>query len=257
MEFNSPTPADLEPVNFTPDRQADVRNAVKKIQQNLAMIPWHFDNEGVSRFIASSVMNTTEYEISQLGKLLGVETEAAEKIEKRHGDLRRANMRIRELEELLGKGQPPQGIQPALKAICEQLNGWWDLEGFGHISDIAFGEYNLKATFSCQFLGVKPHIETPEPVSRKERFKLWLEGLQERGFVLLEEDGDKGVKDCQESRVALAKLFAGRLSSAKISQFVSRESRYGSHLRSVEVYIRDIAEIFELPTPPSDAEELV
>lgn len=185
-----------------------------------------------------------------------MKTESAEKIEKRHGDIRRANIRNRELEEMLGKNQPPQAIQPALKVMCDQLNGWWDLEGFGHISDLAFGEYNLKVLFSCQFIGVKPLIVTPEPISRKERFKLWLAALQDRGFVLLEEDGDKGLKDCPETRQALASLFATRLSSARISKFVSRETKDGSMLTGVEVYIRDISQLLELPVPPADAEEL-
>lgn len=256
MEFTSPSPEDLEPLSFTPDQQAQVRDAVKKIQQHLAMLPWHFDHDGVSRFVADSAMSVTEFEISKLGKLLGVETEAAAKIEERHGNTRRANMRVRELEELLGKGQTPHAIQPALKGMCDQLNGWWALEGFGHISEISFGAYNLKAQFSCRFFGVKPHIDTPEPVSSKERFKLWLTGLPDRGFMLLEDDGDKGVMDCPDSRQALVKLFAGRLSSATISQFISRESRNGSQLTGVEVFIRDITQILELPVPPKDAEEL-
>ena len=256
LEFDSPSEADQAPLEFTPDRVADIRAAVKNIQQNLAMIPWLFDNEGVSRFAAQSVVGLAESEIARLGKLLDVETEAAEKIEKRHADIRRANLRIRELEELLGQNQAPQAIQPALKNLSRQLHAWWELEGFGHISELAFGEYNLRVRFSCQMMGAKPHIPTPEPLPRKERFKLWLAALQERGFLLLEEDGDKGVRDCPESRQALAELFRRRLSSAAVSQFVSREGRSGSQLVAVEVYIRDITQVLDLPVPPPDAEDI-
>lgn len=71
MEITTPTAADLEPLSFTPDQQDRIRAAVKKIQQHLAIIPWHFDNEGVSRFVADSALSVTEYELSELGKMLG------------------------------------------------------------------------------------------------------------------------------------------------------------------------------------------
>ncbi|WP_409286848.1 hypothetical protein [Pseudomonas guariconensis] len=249
--------ADKEPLTFTKDQQDDIRASVKKIQQHLQMIPFFFDNEGLSREMASSVLNLSESELAALGKLMDVPTESAERIEQRHGDIRRANLRVRELEHLLGQAQPIEAIQPALRILCEQLNGWWDLEGFGHISDIAFGEYNAKVSFSCQFIGCKPHLVAPEGATHKERKALWLASLQARGFVLLEDDGAKGIKDCPESRDAMRALFAQRLGNSWIRQFVSRESRTGnSTLVSVEVVICDLALISGLPVPPADAEEI-
>ncbi len=249
LTMDSPSAADEEPLPFTPDQQEEIMIAVKKIQQNLAMIPFHFKNGGVSRFVADSVMNITEFEISNLGNLLGVNTDAETKLEERHGKLRKANMRIHELERLIGQNFNPQAIQPALKTLCQQINGWWDLEGFGLISDLSFGEYNLKAVFSCQFISIRPHIENTEHLPRKERFALWLKQLQAQGFRLLEDSGDKGIQDCEASRQALRDLFARRFDSAFISSFVSRETKNGSHLTGVEVYIRDITEIFKLPVP--------
>jgi hypothetical protein len=258
MEFPKIPPEDQVPLSFTPDQWADIQGLVKNAQQNLSMILYHFANGGVSRFIGGSVLSLVESDISKLGKKFGVETQSEKDIEERHGAMRKANMRIRELEELLGKGQPPEGVQPALKAMCRQLNDWWDLDGFGHISDIAFGEYGLKADFCCQFIGVKPYVVTPEPMSKKERMALWLVQLQERGYVLFQDDEDreKGILDCDQSKNTLRQLFAQRLSSARITKFVSRESRGNSHLTSVEVYISDITQILSLPVPPSDTEVL-
>lgn len=257
LTFPTTSAADKEPLPFTKDQQADIRATAKKIQQHLQMIPFFFDNEGLSREMASSVLNVAESDLAALGKLMGVATESAERIEQRHGDIRRANLRVHELERLLGQAQPIEAIQPVLRTLCEQLNGWWDLEGFGHISEIAFGEYNLKVSFCCQFIGCKPHLVAPEGATHKERKALWLASLQARGFVLLDDDGDKGVKDCPESRDAMRALFAQRLGNAWISQFVSRESRAnGSKLVSVEVVIRDLALIRALPVPLADAEEI-
>lgn len=255
LTFPKTSAADKEALPFTKDQQADVRATVKKIQQHLQMIPFFFDNEGLSREMASSVLNLAESDLAALGKLMGVPTESAERIEQRHGDIRRANLRVHELERLLGQTQPIEAILPVLRTLCEQINGWWDLEGFGHISEIAFGEYNAKVSFSCQFIGCKPHLVAPEGATHKERKALWLDSMKARGFVLL--DDDKAVKDCPESRDALRALFAQRLGNALISQFVSRESRdSGSMLVSVEVNIRDLGLIRSLPVPPADAVEI-
>lgn len=257
LTFPIVSEADKVPLPFTADQQAAIRASARKVQEHLQMIPFFFDNEGLSREMARSVVNLSESELATLGKLLGVETESAERIEQRHADIRRANLRVRELEGLLGQAQPTTALLPALRGLSEQLNQWWDLEGFGHISEIVYGDYTAKVTFSCSFIGCKPSLVAPEGATHKERKALWLASLQARGFVLLDDDGDRGVKDCAESRAALRALFAQRLGDAHVRQFVSHETRAQvSCLRSVEVYIYDLAAIRELPVPAADAEEI-
>lgn len=256
LTFPTVSAADKEPLPFTADQQAEIRAAAKKIQQHLQMIPFFFDNEGLSREMARSVVNLSESDLAKLGELLGVATESGERIEQRHADIRRANLRVRELEGLLGQAQPIGAIQPALHGLHRQLYAWWQLEGFGHLSEVAFGEYSTKVSFSCMFHGVRTKLVAAEGLTRKERLALWLADLQARGFVLLDDEGEKGVKDCPESREAMRALFAQRLGDARIGQFVSRETRNGSHLVSVEVYVYDLALIRELPVPAADAEEI-
>jgi len=257
LEFPVVPAAELVPLELSLEQKDAIRSATKTVQQDLASLPFMLDNDGMTTSFARNVVSVAERHLVELAKLLGVDTEAAERIEQRHADIRRANLRVRELEGLLGQVQPIEAIQPALRTLCEQLNGWWDLEGFGLISEIAFGEYNAKVTFSCSFFGCKPALSAPEGATSKERKALWLAGLQARGFVLMDDGGDKGVKDCPESRDAMRALFAQRLGNAWISQFVSRESRAnGSKLVSVEVIIRDLALIRALPVPPADAEEI-
>ncbi|MHD0644278.1 hypothetical protein ACYPKM_01410 [Pseudomonas aeruginosa] len=253
MKMSRPSAEDQQPLELTPDRNAETRALVRKAQEHLAMLTFFLDNGEITRYTAESPLRLAESEISKIGKLLGVDTESAAKIEERHGDIRRANMRIRELEGLLAQSVPPEAIQPALRKMARHLNSWWDFEGFGHISDTAFGEYNLKVDFCCQFIGVKPYIPNSEQLSRKERWNLWLVGLRERGFVLLDdEDSEKGILDCPESRQALRKLFESRFSGFHIVKFDSRESERGSHLTSVEVVIRNIEDILQLPLAPTD-----
>lgn len=258
LSFPAPIAEERVPLPLTPEQVATVKRLTKDAQQVLATLPWFLDQanaEGLTREHARNVMNVVETQLRDLGQLLGVDTEAAQRIEERHADIRRANLEVRRLEQLLAQQMPTEAIQPALYQLGKQLYRWWQLEGFGHVSEISFGEHSLNAKFSCQFIGCKPTVEGGEALSPAERKAQWLANLERRGFVLMDDDG-KGVSDCSQSREALRNLFALRLPGAKIHQFVSREGRHGSKLVDVHVYLYNLEHITALPVPAPEADEL-
>ncbi|HBN8047042.1 TPA: hypothetical protein ACG5BG_004793 [Pseudomonas aeruginosa] len=252
-EFPDRSKSDNEPIALSVTADLKVRAAIKKIQEGAASYLYFLNNEGIPKGTAQDIASGLEFEMKKLGEALGISTEAAEVLEQRHGEIRRANLRIHELEGLLGSQQDPKAIQVALCALTKQLKGWWDLEGFGYVSEEAFGEYSLTVTFSCSTSLAGRHFEVTEPVSSHEREKLWEAYMKRRGFVFLENsEGD--LHDCPQSRQALARLFATRLPSARIAQFLSYETSAGSAMRAVKVYIRDISEITSLPVPANTTE---
>jgi hypothetical protein len=258
LSFPAPIAEEQVPLTFTAEQKTDIQNTTKKVQQHLAMLPYFMSLEGgesMTREQARLVLAAAESDMAALGRLLGVDTEAAQRIEERHADIRRANLEVRRLEQLLAQQMPTEAIQPALYQLGKQLYRWWQLEGFGHVSDITFGEHSMNAKFSCQFYGSKPSIEGGEGLSRPERRAAWLADLERRGFVLIDDDG-KGICDCPASREALRALFAVRLPGAKIAQFVSREGRHGSKLVDVHVYIYKLEQILALPVPAPEADEI-
>ena len=256
MEIQTYNLEDQDPIALKPDQVDAVKKSVRKLQEHLGMITWHLDHEGITPGMAKLCLGVVDYDLAGLGKLLGVDTQADERLEARHAEIRKANLRIHALEGMIGREQTPESIQPALQVLVKQINAWWDLEGFGHISDISFGEYALKVDFSCQFTGCKPIIQSTEPLTHKERFKLWLAMLQERGFELIREDGEKGIRDCPASRETLRALFAQRFGRHQISEFKSRETKEGSRLVGMQVYIYDLGPIVKLPIPPEGTDEL-
>ncbi|MFJ2456561.1 hypothetical protein ACIOWK_33490 [Pseudomonas protegens] len=252
-------PAEQVPLDLSEDQRAAIKATVKKAQQSLAIFPFLLEQStvpGLTRAQARMAMETTEFELATLGRLLGVDTESKATIEQRFGELRQANMRIRDLEALLGQQMPAEAVQPALGNLARQLRDWWRLEGFGHTSEIQFGEYSLQVRFSLQSLSARPLIAGAEHLSHSERKALWLADLERRGFILHDDDG-KGVTDCPASRDALRVLFAERFPGThKIAQFVSREGDHASKLVSVEVYVYDLAQILTLPVPPPKTQDV-
>lgn len=250
------TAAEKEPLPFTPEQQAAIRQSAGRLQTHLQMIPFFFDKDGLSTEMARNVLHMSESELAALGKLLGVATESAATIEQRYGDIRRANLRIRELEGLLGQAQPVEALLPALAGLDRQVRDWWRLEGFGFVSGVEFGGYGVKLLLSCHFHGTRAPQGAPKDGTRQERFAWWLADLQARGFELMEDEGERGLRDCPETRHALRELFGRRFPFAKVSQFVSHERSRGSQLESVELYVYDLAQIRALPVPVPDAEKV-
>ncbi|KVP17083.1 hypothetical protein [Burkholderia ubonensis] len=247
-----------ETIELTEDQNVVALRHILELQQAVGTIASVLKGtsvfkEGLNKELAENVLKVSEYKLSDLCKLLGIETHGTREREERHADLRRANGRIRELEEQLGNSQGADVTQSALKNLDAQLNSWWDLEGFGHISDIAFQRYGCKVNFSCALYGDFRLINSDTPVSDKERKALWLASLRERGFVLVQEDRDWEIQDCDASRAALCNLIVERIPSATVSRIENFHRRKANSftLRSVEVYIHNLADIAQLPQKPS------
>jgi hypothetical protein len=240
-------------LKLTKDKNAVALRQIRTISDAMATVfSTIVDGSAINAELATNCIKVAEFDLADLCKTMGVETDSSKERKQRYADLRTANSRIRELEALLGSTQPPEATQAALKNMADQLNLWWDLEGFGHISEIAFGQYGCKVDFSCNLFGDFRLVDSDTPVSDKSRKQRWYESLQERGFVLVEDDREWSLSDCDASRKVLHDLILSRIPSARVTKFDNhyRQRADGFILRGVEVYIGDIAEILTLPVPP-------
>lgn len=252
LNFQSLPNADRE-ISLDPDKRAVAAREIRDIHLGLAALTDFLQKDAVVTVeFVHNVISVVEYRLGELARELGVETDGTVQREERYAKLREANGRIRELEGLLGNAEAPELTQMALKKLHERLNGWWDLEGFGHVSEVAFGPYGAEVNFSCSLFGDFRLTDSRSPVSDKERKALWHKSLEDRGFELLWDGREPSLKDCDRTRRVLAELFSGRLPSAKISSYVNHASRVGAfELRSVTVFIRRLEEILALPVAES------
>lgn len=248
---------DTTRVALDADGKAVVKRISREIREALANIDFFLDSEdgedGLTPAIASSILSVAESGFANLGKKLGVATKSEAALEKRHADLRHANIRIRELEAQLGSAQSPRLVQLGLQSLEEHLNTWWRQKGFGLVSKVAFGPHVCKAEFSCKLLGdFLSKSETP--VSDKEHKKNWIESWREQGLVIVD-DSDLEVIDCDASRAVVRDLITSNLPSGDVSSFLNYRTAHRrngeiSVLHGIEVVIRRIEDIQALPVIP-------
>lgn len=244
-------PPDESTVVLDADNQAVVQTEIKKVLHGLSYFAQMAAKGELTRDFGKSILSIAEHTIALMTKITGIETNSAAEQERRYAAIRTANMRIHELEIQMGQAAGTEHVQQGLKDFGNRLNSWWDLEGFGHITEIRFTQYgSCEVEFSCSLFGTTRLIDSPTPISDKEREALWKASLKERGFVLSTEDRDSLV-DCDATRAVLAELFAARLPSSRISEFNNHGNRAGlMKLRSVKVFIHDLADIRTLPQLP-------
>lgn len=234
------------------DQIAVAKGYIKDLHFALATI--NEGLEGKMRLITALAKNclaVSEFNLRDLCQVLGIETNGCAEMDERNARLREANLRIRALEAQLGAGQSPEQVQLGVKALADRLNQWWDIEGFGHISELKFGAYGLEVKFCCMLFGNFSLTGSKTPVSDRERKALWYAALAERGFILGVEPGERDpvVDDCDQNRRTLCELFRQRMPSAEVVGFHSNGRGGRVVLREVDVFIRSYADILVLPVP--------
>lgn len=202
---------------------------------------------------AHTVVSLIQGHNDHVATLVGYESTAMKERAEITERIRSANIRIRELEALLGQGVTPEALQAGIQFMSKRLSAWWERMGFNYISDIDFGRYGvIKAKFGFSFdwgetLGRRPATSAVENQASIEHLKNdgWvLTGLESR------RRHDVQMVDCESNRKKLMALFREHLPTAIVHAFDGwrdRDSEETFVLRHVEVYIKDLNEVYNLP----------
>lgn len=246
------TPLIPEEQMLTPNAdqmEVSVRH-VQDAQLALSLIAHTLKTKGrISEEVMRTCLASVEHQVADLGRLLGVSTQSEAAVTERFAQLRAANLRIRDLEAQLGQGQSPEATQQAIRQLYEHLNKWWDLDGFGHISEMHFEPYGISVKFSCSLFGAFRLLRSKTPVSDRDNYQQWVSDLESRGYVLYREKGERepNLKDCDQTRAALERLFAQRLPSATVTAFENQRRGEAIALTNIHVLIRRYEEVLNLP----------
>lgn len=166
-------------------QQELAQRAIRDLSYGLTTLSLSLRNtQSVNAELALNILRCTDHNLAALGTVLGIATQTGQEIEERSAGLRAANERIRSLERQLGYSLAPAATQASLKQMCERMNTWWSLEGFGHISHIRFGEFGCEVFFSCHLFGGFSSPYSSTPISDKKRKKEWFERIIQSGYQL-------------------------------------------------------------------------
>ncbi|GBQ86574.1 hypothetical protein AA14337_3358 [Acetobacter malorum DSM 14337] len=257
--------------DLTDDQIAVASRVIREAGSALGMVQGMFNKDAPggeieqrSELVPLAVRKATRHVI-ELAEALGIPSEEAEAVTRRHAAIRKANIRIRGLERQLGESVTPDKVQQAVKSYVKRIKRWWDIHGFGHVSSFVFEEHIVRVSLSCLPFGDFPLIDSKTPVSDKERKTLWRKSLEDRGFVLAEEEKgsfDFNVVDCDQTREAIARTIKEAFPTSRIISFENHsaytptfpDGRLHLNIKDVNIIIYSLSEIAALPLPEEEME---
>lgn len=226
---------------------------LKEVYSALSHLYGRINEDQAERSLVDAVLGVSESIISDIGKKLDYNGTLQKEMEKRYGEIRKANLRIRELEEMMGSSKPIDGLKEQVKHLCENVEGFWQGYGFGgYIREFYIGKYggvDLKLSFSFDWLGSL--VGDDKPASSREKLAERIKMVQDKGFELVRPKGERRyeMKDCDSNKAKLFDVIMNRFPSAKITKFEARNHGGCDEelfvISEIGVYIRNIHELAE------------
>lgn len=242
----------MEVVKLTPDQKSASLKAIQDMWDALrAMFDW-VKEDTLYPDMLEAVPHNLEYYLADLCRSVGYDSDIEKKIQERHKDLKKANMRIYELEKQMGEQGDINIVPQVMKVLKDRVYNFWKAEGFGHVSELIFTDYGYcKIKFSGMLFpnrGMGTPSDTPE--TDKITADEWIQRLKDKGFILMKESKDsrreEHVIDNDHNRALIIKTITDRFPTAKVfgfENYLAYRKHDIFHIRDISVMVYDLAEI--------------
>jgi hypothetical protein len=173
-----------------------------------------------------------EFHVTDVLKALGYDATLVREMEERYAEVRAKNDEIRALRAQLGAKVSSEDVREKLKVLYDLVYRWWADEGFGHASQITFGQYGCKVAFS----GL---------LTRSRSADDGLAAVVAKGYHIYSESPYSHEVVCDDHNMALLKAeVIARFPSAELLAFTAHHNHEGvSTLRDAEFIIRELTDI--------------
>jgi len=242
----------MEKIKLSDDQKAVVVRRVQDICSAAIHLRDLVKKDDLYPDMQEVIPHNIEYCLSDLCKAVGYDSDTEDKIEKRHEDLRKANMKIHELEKQMGEQADVHIVPRVLKYLHDKVCEFWKTDGFGHVSECDFTQNGMcKIKLSGMLfpdMGLVIHSDTPE--TDKITSAQWIQNLIDRGFELTKESESSRrpefVVDNEKNRDLISSTITRRFPSSKIlgytnSLIFQRTDIYS--ISDIEVLIYELSDI--------------
>jgi hypothetical protein len=178
-------------------------------------------------------LSLSEHYVIDFLKALGYEGKLQKEADKRHAEIRSLNETNRELRRQLGDKVSNEDVRERLKNISEGFKKWWNIYGFGHVSEISFTNYGYLSLMLSGMIAEAYYDENKE-LSEEDK-TTYLKGL---GFQI---NNDKHISADECNLPILKKLLKDKYPSVKmhdVKLWVDSNA-----LREINILITDLNDL--------------
>jgi len=222
--------------------------SVKKASDDLRFAMAHLMGElakgTLNVGMKSTMCSLIESYTHSLTKSLGYSGVLEAENEQRHGEIRSLNKENRALRKQLGEKNTPEDVRESLKNLADNFKRWWNIEGFGLVTEDSFGGYGFRAKLSGM---ITDGYYGKDGDYRDEDQKA--EQLRAYGFEIVGEgkhSRDYKIVACDNNLKLIEQLLKSKYPSAQIleTKLYNRRGAESGELRDIEIYISNFDELF-------------
>lgn len=236
-------------IQLNADDKAVLLKALKDIHFANGQLREWVSKGSLTEEMSKTLPSLIESYFSEAAKVLNYESHLIAEKEKRHLEIRKANLTIHELKEKLGSNKPVDGLAEQLKYLSNIVRDWWNEEGFRHVSEVKFHPYGgMEMEFCFMLESSSSFSKTPETDKRNK--KEHIQHLRDMGFAFADFESDRYEKlkliDNQSNRSLLIKMLKHRFPSLEVNSFNNKNCRSRDDVFTiwhVDATIYDLADI--------------
>jgi len=206
----------------------------KDIQFNLGFCYEQLTKGELTEGMKETHLSLTESYVLSFLKKMGYEGILEREQNERLSEIRSLNDENRELRKQLGEKVTNEDFREKIKNICSNFKRWWNIEGFGHVSEMSFREYG---TLTVKLSGnISRSYYEDEERTEEEKIKY----LEELGFSI---DNEKYVIFNDSNINLLKKLLTEKYPSAKIWKIESHDRLTSMAIWDIEIIIKNLNDL--------------
>jgi hypothetical protein len=223
------------------DPDGSIAKEIKKIYDNLNLnLGFCYDQlkaGSLTRGMMETHLSLSEHYVMDFLVAMGYDSILKRESEKRHIEIRNLNNQNRELRSQLGEKVTNEDFRERSKNISKSIRKWWNIKGFGHISEIKFTEYGfIEAKLSGSISEAYYDRDGRDAKGTKIKY------LKELGFEFSEEADSLIMND--NNLNSLFDLISKEYPSAKIEEItICPSSRCDRTYKDIVIYIHDLNDI--------------
>ena len=211
-----------------------VGDVYNKIKLNIGFCYEQLEKGTLTEGMKETHLQLTESYTLDFLNAFGYEGVLKKQHDERFTEIRDLNFQNRELRKQLGEKISNEDAREKIKNMSESIKVWWNIYGFGHISEISFTDYGyVKLKLSGMITAA---YRSTEDKTKEDKISY----LHEIGFEITD---DLEVIGDDKNMVALNNLITNKYPSADIISTTFYMGRGKNKINDIEVYIYNLDDI--------------
>lgn len=194
----------------------------------------------------NQLLSISESYLTDVQEQLNYDSHLREQEKSRYEGIRKANLRIQELEKQLASKNPLDGFQEQFELVHDAIRTWWKEEGFVYVEEVELANYGLKVRFGFQLSGRSSFFSQDPEGDRAERVR-YKASLKEKGFEFADNETESFYKDdlyaTPENKRLLIHLISKRFPSFECQDFSTFANPEFSVIQTVNGIIRNVIDV--------------